>query len=216
MKKSIIFVSLLLAFWLVSYSTFAQCVEPPVYITSPGCPNCYTANGGQQGSSFQSCMTGEVSKIGIEFNTNNNGDANALMILRDVLMPGAPGTVGATNEYVQNIIIAPGGGIQEFNLNVPFAVLDGLSYAWFVQESIGGDIYINGASGNPYPNGGDMNGFSSGPSQIVDLVFQVTINPSLPIPTLSQWGIITLSMIMLIFGVVALKDSIALRLQGKR
>ena len=37
-----------------------------------------------------------------------------------------------------------------------------------------------------------------------------------PIPTLSQWGIITLSMVMLIFGVIALKDSIALRLLGKQ
>ena len=37
-----------------------------------------------------------------------------------------------------------------------------------------------------------------------------------PIPTLSQWSIIALSMIMMILGVVALKDSITLRLQDKQ
>jgi hypothetical protein len=50
-----------------------------------------------------------------------------------------------------------------------------------------------------------------------DLNLWIKATPVIPaaVPTLSQWGIIALSMIMLIFGVVALKYSTKFRLQGK-
>lgn len=196
-------------FFLLNLSINAQCVEPAAFITYAGGAARYSTAGAtaQVGSSFQACMTGELTKIVIRFDTINDGNLNSKLIFRDVLLPGLVGTVGATNEYEQDIVITPGVGFQEFILTTPYPVVGGTSYAWFIQRGMGPAIYIEGdAFGNLYPEGGSMNGLSGSPNANVDLLFQVSISPAFQIPTLSQWGIIMLSLVTMIFGLLTIKQ----------
>jgi len=163
-------------------------------INLPGIPGASEFTG----QTFMACQTGYITSI--QLNLFGLGTYNLRL---------AKPTGGKLSNIYQTFTAKQQPEPTIINLNIPFPVIAGVIYELqFDHQSqpypvfgvVGGGDYPDGQAtldGVPYP----------GPTNS-DLDFGVTIQPTLPIPTLGQWGLINLGLILGIFGAAAIKNQL--------
>ncbi len=164
--------------------------------------------GERTGQSFEARQTGEVTSI--TFRTGGGAVAGTYNLRIGPIAD--PPTVVVAGAVYQTFTIAAGAQIFTINLNTPFPVTIGMSYAFgFETTSTNNPPPV--ASATDYADGAayrDEGGGLSTFAQGFDFDFAVQISPaSAPpdpnIPTLGQWGLIALTLLLLTFGVVAIR-----------
>ncbi len=166
-----------------------------------------TENGGgpQLGQTFLACGNGEIVSISVGFQSASVGDF-------DLLLEVEPGS----GNYISNIVASinigsplPTDQIMTFNLANPFPVLDdGTIYRYAIQANPTGVSNVRIKSDHPNNTyaGGQAVG-SSGSYASYDFNFQVQIEPSSSggdVPTLSEWGLIILALLLMTLGTLVL------------
>lgn len=161
------------------------------------------------GQTFTACQDGEITSISIRISSSNTYSGSVNLYLGDE--PGDGGTKLEDGSPYTSFPILSGGQVVVIDLSSnPFAVLNGQVYRLELERNAvsGNNIRVdlqNAGPEGPYlegdyvTNGGAYQAFR-------DINFAVSITNPAPIPTLSDWGIIILSFIMLILGLVTVRQ----------
>lgn len=195
-----------LCFLILSASLQAQCL---VHNRNDGIVSQATCGGTDiVGQTFMPCQDGVVTSISVTHSTQwctPEAGTYDLYIAED---PGSGTPIPATP--VASVTLASNASnlqVSTFNLTTPFAVETGTLYR-FVIENDGGASEMNfRGDNNDYPDGTFIN-VNNNYSPSTDLDFEVQIQPNLEVPTLSQWGLINLALLLMIGGVVYLRKPI--------
>ena len=159
------------------------------------------AAGTETGQSFTACGTGFITEITVNFNSIiTAGDATLK------ITTGTPAPITAP-EYTQTVNIAAIGDLT-IPLTTPFPVTNATQYSFSL-------LGIGATSVNMNFNGADVlaggrffqntNAFGGG----FDLRFSLSIAATDPnIPTLGQWGLIILGLLLVVCGIVAIRDRV--------
>ncbi len=212
-------------FSLQSPSLFAYC-EVSNLVAESGFTATNGTGGFGLGQTFTACETGTVSQI--KFSVFAPGDFTAE--LRIAPNPGITSSWTANwnppaSSYLENITVSATAAneVITITLTTPFAVTSGTSYAFglhnFNITSGVAQIYTNNPSSgtsNPYAggeafqinNGQTNTEISVGQAGNSDMFFTV-VHGTPPVvannvPTLSQWGLIVLALLLMTFGTLYL------------
>ena len=155
----------------------------------------------EQGQTFFACEDGQITSLTIPIVGITSGDVQFKI---------ATGSISEPPEYSQTVNI-PNGFSGDFtvDLSTPFPVSNGILYA-FSFDAIGSTEFqwrtrnLDGVqcSGNRFH-------IPLGTSTNVDLLFSAVISPAsvANVPTLTQWTLIMLSLLMVNLGVVAIRSA---------
>ncbi len=161
-------------------------------------------SGATAGQTFTATATTQISKISVRPWLAYNGN---LLIYNGSTGSGAIGVVGApayTQAGVSLVASGSGSPLKDIVLTTPFPVTAGNTYT-FVFPANGG-FYLSSA--DPYAGGqllvdfADLVGYGG-----YDFAFQVwpvvaaAPTTATSIPTLSEWGVLTLSLLLCLFAV---------------
>lgn len=187
-------VILLVAFALSTTSNGQNCTVNGI----DGGSTQVTRSSGQIGQTFIPCQDGEITEIIVSLITN----ANYTFFLEEHT-PGGQ-ILNLTNQILtQSVTTATSTGTPvTFTLPTPYSVNSGSTYRFtWTTDFIGSWGCRATTGGSDYPDGG----FTGGSSFISDwdLDFELTIQPPTPlIPTMGEWALITLALIILSMGVI--------------
>ena len=144
------------------------------------------------GQSFISCKDGKIDKITVRVDVMGATPINSVLKIAD-------GLNTSTNViHTQNIVIN-GMGDLEIDLTTPVALVNGNTYSF----SLGGagdalTIGFSSALGDVYPDGTLFQ--NTTPLTTADLFFKISYQVLAPIPTLSQWGLLIVALLVLNLG----------------
>ncbi len=162
-------------------------------------------NGHRQGQSFIACATGTITSISLPVNT---GTATASG--HELRIAAGTTTSALTSPVLATFNTAGGAETITIPLPTPFPVIGGQTYT-LEYQSAATNIVVVGCNACDYPDGNRYfaipgGAFVSQPA--FDMIFSVTIAtaPS-SIPTLSEWGLIILALLLMTFGTLYLINS---------
>ena len=161
--------------------------------------------GNTQGQTFIPCQTGVITQI--TFETHANTSAGTGHELRIGASPVVP-TDRLGGSALETFSTAGGAETIIINLTTPFSITAGQTYAF--DYTVGSSIIATpGCSPCNYADGNRY--FSSSPGSMFnmtsfDMNFTMQIGAAVAaaVPTLGEWGLILLSLLLLTFGMVAL------------
>ncbi len=172
----------------------------------------WDALGDIAGQTFQACQTGDITSISIGL--GGDAVANTNNILRIGAITPPVSSVMGIGTY-QTFNTPSGAGTLVITLSTPFPVIAGNNYAFEVENGGGNDWNFLLSTANDYADGnlyqdvpafGGFNSFSGAPN--ADLDFEVNIQPSssssTDVPTLSEWGLIILALLLMTLGTLYL------------
>ena len=139
------------------------------------------------GQSFTANFTGTVAQIAV---VPSSGGATTLYVYNGA-GTGAANAAG-TPVLSQPVTLAATGGFQTLTLSTPVAVMNGQTYSFAFASA---DLTIS-AFGNAYPGGGYFTGGTSFAEPNADLTFQIFSTPPAPVPTLPQWAMILMGLML--------------------
>lgn len=159
------------------------------------------------GQTFEACQTGEITSISLALAPDNVAGTHNLRIGAS---PNPPTALLGGAVY-QTFTTAGGAESLTITLGTPFPVIAGNTYAF--EFELGANMSALAGfniPGGDYPDG---NVYQFGTSdmvfidfdRLIDLDFEVAIAPPVAVPTLSQWGLFFLSLLILTFGTVVLR-----------
>ncbi len=167
----------------------------------------FAETGFKIGQTFTACQTGNITSISLGFgsglvaSTNNNLRIQAIT-------PPLSSTLSSTAHQTFNL--TSGAQTVVITLNSPFPVVAGNDYAFEIENSAGTSWDLQMNSIDDYTDGylyqhtnGSFNDFG----QAADLDFEVNIQPSSSnpeVPTLSEWGLIILALLLMTLGALYL------------
>jgi len=169
----------------------------------------------QVGQSFTLCSNLTITELNVHVGSGPSSSLAGTLIIRDVASCGAVGTVGAIVEYSQPITIDTASGNQVFTLTTPFNAMANTTYAWIIEAGTGFDWSISRSSvdyqGHSLLTGPSGGGCNPGDGTCQDALFAFNAPafidpPTETIPTMGQWAIICLLLIMVIMGIVSIKE----------
>lgn len=185
--------------------TYAQCT---IHTRDNGLANLVT-NNASLGQTFLPCADGEITSISVTAIQNQiTGPAFAgTYELYIAVEPGTTIAIPATPVASLNFPSAPGDlEVLTFTLSTPFPVSSGTLYR-FVVDNTSADTRLRFTS-NEYAGGALVIG-SSVHANLNDLDFEIIIQPSstsssAEVPTLSEWGLIILALMLMTAGTLVL------------
>ncbi len=198
MKKLILVFSLLCLFLFAPY--FAQACSI----------NGIDSNGTGLGSgpgnvlfaqTFVACETGVVTSVSFRNHTNGTAGTNNFKIGTSTNPPSSLLGGGVYQTFASN----GGGETITITLSTPFAVTSGSVYVFEVQSTTN-SLNLAAVSTSDYADGSlyfDNGGGFNALSNSYDLDFSVEIS-SVDVPTLSQWGLIILALLLMTLGTLYL------------
>lgn len=181
----------------LSMSSWAQMISQTT-------DNNTIVNNGGAGQTFTATATTQIAKISVRPAAAYNG---ALVIYNGNAGSGTVGALGAPAYTQAGVSLAASGSgspLQDIVLTTPFPVTSGNTYTFVFQNF--GQFYLSSA--NPYAGGqllldfADLAGYG-----IYDFAFQVwPVVAAAPatassIPTLSEWGVLLLSLLLVLVAV---------------
>jgi len=169
----------------------------------------------QVGQSFTLCADMTITELHVHIGFPPSASINGTLIIRNVAECGAPGMTSATIEHTQPITIDTTTGNQVFTLSTPFAVTANQTYAWILDGGSSFSYAISRSSVDYIGHslmGGPGSGCLPGEATCNDALFAFNApafeEPSQePIPTMGEWGIICLLLILIVIGVVSIRES---------
>ncbi|MGB0929497.1 MAG: hypothetical protein ACPGVB_01890 [Chitinophagales bacterium] len=202
------FLSFYLIFFLLLTSTSpslnAQCT---VHNADLGTGDFFSLGTSQVGQTFLACENGVVCSISVGFDDGSQAGDYELYLdtdpgVNNLLPPIAVATLSINNDLVGDQIVI-------FNLTVPFTVSTGTLYRFALVNT--GTSVFGVKLNNPedYPDGVFVNVDGSFLANN-DLDFEVSINNTCPtsnpaaIPTLSEWGLLILALLLMTLGTLYL------------
>lgn len=142
--------------------------------------------------SFIPCQTGEITSISFRLASSSLAGTNELYIVSNIV-PLPP--------LIQTFTNAGGAETITINLTTPFPVNSGTSYFFGLLQGVQLDLQVR-----------DPNSYLDGTlvGNSADLNFELQIGPSsvvaTPVPTVGQWGLIILGIILISISVVTIQS----------
>ena len=168
------------------------------------------------GQTFIACQTGVIRSISVKLNEAGGlGDPNAYSGQVNLWLAAEPGennTIDGDPPYqIFEILNSNLTGVVEIPLNNPFSVISGNEYRMEFQKTGMGTMIFDFNNNMMAPNidtypQGRVVGSAGVYLDRGDLNFNIRIETPDSIPTMSQWGIIILLMLMIIMGVIGLNQ----------
>lgn len=195
--KTKIFTALL--FFFVSLPTLAQMVSQTV--------DTAVVNGSGFGQSFVATATTQITQISVRPNVDYAGTLylyNGNVGSGTILAVGAP---AYTQAGINLTSTTSGGPMRVITLTTPFPVTAGNSYTFVLD----GGASLRSSGANPYADGQFIFGYANQAEFNRDLAFEVFAAPVAPaattasIPTLGEWGLIFMSGLLAMFGLVSVR-----------
>ena len=200
LKYSLLFFS----FLLFAIDAQAQC-QIHNLDTPNGAGTTTCAANQPSGQTFTACQDGSITSISVSFRVDGSNSPQAgnyeLYLGAD---PGSLTPLPTTPVSTVVVGVAPiNGQPLVFNLSVPFPVLnDGTLYRFEATNTTGSSAFD--FIGSDYPDGVFTNHASSHVSDF-DLDFEIQIAvAAAAVPTLGEWGLILLALLLLVFGLASL------------
>jgi hypothetical protein len=187
-----------LVFSLVSLPSMAQMISQTT--------DDFVLSSAAIGQTFEATTTVSITRISVRPNTNC---APTLYLYNGNAGSGTPGAVGAPAYTQAGVNLASsisGGTMRDIVLTTPFPVTAGSSYTFILSGAC--SMYAKNV--NPYPNGSSVFDYATLDAGF-DLAFQIWADPLVPaattasIPTLSEWGVISTSAVLALFGLYRLR-----------
>jgi hypothetical protein len=183
--KSVRNTTLILALIFIAKLSYAQCTESNMMSSTDNTQSSF-------GQSITAACDGNLS----QFTFSHFATSNTIIGVSVYEGQGCGGT-----EVYSNSDNIPGNNIDEattINFDPTIPVTSGQQYTILITTDNGIRILIDDG-GNNYPGGG-FHGFNCDLQNDNDMVFSYTIDELVAIPTLSQWMIIILGLILTITG----------------
>ncbi len=154
------------------------------------------------GNTFQACETGSITRLTINFGVSTGTTDPGTHELRIGSTTEPPTTTVGGSVYQ---LFNTGSGVQTVTIDLtnPFPVVAGNQYAFDV--TAGSDLYFILDDSPDIPNASFYSHFGVSLFTIPtsNLEFTVQIVPA-PVPTLSEWGLIILALLLMTFGTLYL------------
>ena len=218
-KKTIFFFSFLFfsflffSFQFFSFSLSSQCTVHGRDGVSTEIMIVFAA-GEYAGQTFIACQTGEITSITFDLNTStqvgtNNfrlGPSTNLPTVADVLVAGT---------VLETFTNVAGAQTITITLTTPFPVTNGNIYAFELEHGGGGagNLFIDRNNTDDYADGiayQDNGGGFATTTGDFDFGVMISGDPKVPVPTLGEWSLIALTLKLLTFGVVAIRERFTL------